>query len=361
MTTLEKQGQIKTSAEHLHDSTSDLHSLKRQSWLARSVGAVAIGRNEGERLTRCLQSLVQKVGTVVYVDSGSTDDSVSLARSMGVHVVELDMSIPFTAARARNEGIAALKTVQPLAEFAQVVDGDCAVVDGWLDDAFDAMHKNSQLAIVSGRRRERFPKTSKYNLLCDMEWAGPTGLISYCGGDALIRLHAFNEVGGYDASLIAGEEPEMCVRLRQREWRILRLDRDITWHDASMTKFSQFWKRAIRSGHAYAEGYALHGKSTESFRRKEVRSIAFWAGVFPVAMIALAWPTFGASLIVLQAGLGRLARKIAKGREAFGDSKQDASLYGKYVVLGKFAQLQGMLQFKVRTLLRRKPKLIEYK
>lgn len=71
-----------------------------------TVAAVAIGRNEGARLVACLESMVGRVDPIIYVDSGSTDNSVAEARARGAEVVELDMSIPFTAARARNAGAA---------------------------------------------------------------------------------------------------------------------------------------------------------------------------------------------------------------------------------------------------------------
>ncbi len=67
-----------------------------------TTGVVIIGRNEGERFERCLRSLVGRASPIVYVDSGSTDNSVGFAEShasSGVHVVRLDMSTPFTAAR----------------------------------------------------------------------------------------------------------------------------------------------------------------------------------------------------------------------------------------------------------------------
>ena len=325
------------------------------------TGAVAIGRNEGDRLRQCLTSLVDQLGMVVYVDSGSTDGSCELAESLGVHVVNLDLSTPFTAARARNAGIKALREIDPDVEFVQVVDGDCSIADGWLEEAWQAVHSNPDAAIVCGRRRERFPKASKYNQLCDLEWDGPAGDVKACGGDALIRLSAFEEINGYDGALIAGEEPEMCVRLRQAGWRIVRLDHDMCWHDAAMSRFSQWWKRAVRAGHAYAEGHARHGKTDERFRRKEVRSIAFWGGVFPLMMLALAVPTFGATLVLAVAAYVRLWRRIRDGRETTGDERRLANLYATYCVLGKFAQLKGVLTYWCRRVFRRQSKLIEYK
>ena len=100
-----------------------------------AIGVVAIGRNEGERLRRCLESLDGHGLTVVYVDSGSTDDSVALARSLSIEVVDLDMSTPFTAARARNAGFERLLQIDPGVRFVQFLDGDCEVADGWLERA----------------------------------------------------------------------------------------------------------------------------------------------------------------------------------------------------------------------------------
>lgn len=334
----------------------------RDSSIPRArIGAVAIGRNEGDRLRMCLESLVDQVGQVVYVDSGSTDGSVELAESLGVHVVNLDLSVPFTAARARNEGIAALVEIAPQAEFVQVIDGDCFVIDGWLEAAWRTIDENETTAVVCGRRRERSPDETIYNGLCDMEWDGPAGAVASCGGDALIRLSAFNDVDGYDSSLIAGEEPEMCVRLRAANWKIVRIDQDMTWHDAAMTSFGQFWKRAERAGHAYAEGNARHGHRPERFRRREVRSIVFWSFVFPVAALALAVPTYGATLILAALAYVRQWLRIRRDRIDRGDSQKHSGRYAGFVLIGKFAQLTGISKYWMRRLFRRQSTLIEYK
>ena len=212
---------------------------------AGGIGAVAIGRNEGERLVACLRSLVGRVDRVVYVDSGSTDNSRDLARSLGVEVVELDLSRPFTAARARNEGLDRLRDVLPGVEYVQFVDGDCEVRAEWIETARSALEADEKLAVVCGRRRERFPEASIYNTLTDMEWDTPIGPAQSCGGDALFRNAALEAVGGYDPSVIAGEEPEMCFRLRAGGWTIRRLDAEMTLHDANMETFGQWWKLSL--------------------------------------------------------------------------------------------------------------------
>ena len=192
------------------------------------VGVVAIGRNEGERLRRCLTSVVERAGVVVYVDSGSTDDSVEMARGLGAMVVDLDRTTPFTAARARNAGLATLREAAPGLELVQFVDGDCEVAAGWLELAARQLDAEPQVAVVCGRRRERHPEASIYNRLCDIEWDTPVGYADACGGDALMRVAALAEVGGYDPDLIAGEEPDLCLRLRQRGWKVLRMDAEMT-------------------------------------------------------------------------------------------------------------------------------------
>ena len=213
---------------------TDRHPATAGAPAGRRVGAVAIGRNEGARLERCLASLAPMACPLVYVDSGSSDDSVARARTAGAEVVELDLAEPFTAARARNAGLARILDRGNCTGFVQFVDGDCEVRDGWIAWALAAMEAEPDLAVVCGRRRERHPEASVWNLLCDCEWNTPVGEAAACGGDALVRVAALREVGGYDAALIAGEEPEMCLRLSRRGWRVRRLDAEMTLHDAAM-------------------------------------------------------------------------------------------------------------------------------
>ena len=319
------------------------------------IGIVAIGRNEGERLQRCLSSVLGRVGKIVYVDSGSTDGSVALARSMGVEVVELDMSQPFTAARARNAGFARVADCV----YVQFVDGDCEIVAGWIELAVQQLEENLNWATVCGRRREQHLDASIYNRLCDIEWDTPVGEAPACGGDAMVRVAAFQQVGGYNSEVIAGEEPEMCVRLRQASWTIHRLDAEMTLHDAAITHFGQWWKRNVRAGHACAEGAAMHGRNTGHCVH-ETRSNWFWGLILPILPWVLAWPTWGISLVLL-AGYVVLACRIRRGALQRGMSRADANLYARFTTIGKFAQAWGQLKYLLGRLRGRRSTLIEYK
>jgi glycosyltransferase involved in cell wall biosynthesis len=297
---------------------------------------------------------------VVYVDSNSTDGSVAVAREMGATVVELDLSIPFTAARARNEGLTKLLTIDPACEFVQFVDGDCEIVVGWLERASTELMGNDKVAVVCGRRRERFPDASVYNRLCDMEWNLPSGDIAFCGGDAMMRVAALQQVGGYNATLIAGEEPEMCLRLRGNGWIIRGIATEMTLHDAAMMRFSQWWKRNVRAGHAFAEVSSQHAREPERFWYKDARSNWIWGCIVPLTLLALGWPTRGISLV----GFGLYALlwfRIFQWTRRQGMNTRDAMTNAFFMLLGKFPQAAGQIKYLRNRLLGRRSRVIEYK
>ncbi|MEM9098121.1 MAG: glycosyltransferase [Pseudomonadota bacterium] len=319
------------------------------------IGAVVIGRNEGERLIRCLASL-DAVDQIVYVDSGSTDGSVGEAEKAGAAVVILDPDLPFTAARARNAGLERLRELAPV-ELVQFVDGDCELQPDWIKTASTFLGENPKVAIACGRRRERFPQASIYNQLCDLEWDTPIGRADACGGDALMRVASLVNVGGYRDDLIAGEEPELCVRLRAAGWRVWRLDAEMTLHDADMHRFGQWWRRTARCGHAWAEGAALHGAPPERHCVPGVRRALIWGLGLPVvtAVLVLALGPWGlAALLAYPAQIVRIAL-----REGPGD--QFSWSFAGAMVLGKFAELSGILRYARRYAGGGRSGIIEYK
>lgn len=309
------------------------------------VAAIVIGRNEGARLADCLRALTGQIDRVIYVDSGSTDGSVALARAAGAQVVDLDMARPFTAARARNAGLAALAADPP--DFVQFIDGDCALQPGWVQAALAAFADHPAAVVVCGRRRERFPGASVYNALADREWDTPVGLALACGGDALMRHAAVVAVGGYRDSLIAGEEPELCLRLRAAGGEVWRIDAEMTLHDAAITRFSQWWRRSRRAGHAFAEGSHLHGPGHWG---QETRRALIWGAGLPllIVMLGLVHPGFLALALIYPVQLLRLARR-------------GGWTWATFSLLGKFAEARGALEFHWNRLRRRSGALIEYK
>lgn len=333
------------------------------------VGVVAIGRNEGDRLVRCLESVVGRSAAVVYVDSASDDQSVANAKRIGAEVVEFDKSVPFTAALARNMGTKRLKEISPGVQYVQLVDGDCEVRSEWMDKARAALESDPKVAAVCGRRRERFPHKSVYNRLIDMEWNTPVGFAKNVGGDSLFRLAAFDAVGGFDPSVMAGEEPQLCLRVRHAGWKILRIDAEMTLHDAAMTRFSQWWRRNVRAGYGCLDVNRRFEVGGERIYGKLSRSAAMWAVGWPIAIliawiVGFAWRgSVGAwiAAAVVFAALPLQVLRLAMKSFWRGTPPAVALAFGWFTMLSKWAWFVGQVKY-VRDRQRgRGLQLIEYK
>lgn len=338
------------------------------------IGIVIIGRNEGARLVRGLASMSELGCALVYVDSGSTDDSVAAARAAGAEVVLLDTDAPFTAARARNAGWRRLCETRA-ADMVQFVDGDCQLAEGWLDAGAAALEADAGLAGVAGRRREVAPGASPYNRVCDMEWDTPVGEARALGGDALYRQAALEAVGGFDPGYICGEEPEMAHRMRAAGWRLARIDAEMTRHDAAIHGFAAYWRRGIRSGWAYAEGAATYeaaagrGPNHDGVRRAVtggavLPGAAVASALLAIALAALgspAWIAAALSAFGALAGLGLLVVRTALSRTRRGDPWRHAVLYGALVTASKPAQALGVFRYRRTRAKGRAATIIEYK
>jgi GT2 family glycosyltransferase len=317
------------------------------------IAVVVIGRNEGARLVASLASLQGVVSRVVYVDSGSTDGSLQAARDAGALVVELDLSIPFTAARARNAGFAAL---DPVPAFVQFIDGDCVLEQGWISAGLAALNQNEDMGIVTGWRAEFFPDASVYNGLADFEWHRPAGDIEACGGDMMVRTRAFEDVGGFNPHVIAAEDDEFCTRVRKANWRVHRLPQRMTLHDADMMRFGQWWQRAVRTGHGFAQVGALHPRY---FLRARQR-VWFYGAVLPLAVLSSL--LLSPWLLVLVLGLYLLSYvRTVRGLLAAGLAPKKALHQSVFLSLSKFPNLIGMLTYYWRVLRGGDMAIIEYK
>lgn len=319
-------------------------------------GVVAIGRNEGERLKRCLGS-AKGAARLVYVDSGSSDGSVAWARAEGVEVVELEMQSGFTAARARNAGFQRLMACEPELPFVQFVDGDCELREEWPGQALMFLATKPGAGAVFGRRRERHPERSIYNRICDAEWNVAPGEVRACGGDVMMRTAALHGVGGYRDDFIAGEEPELCVRLRAAGWSIWRIDEEMTLHDAAMTRLGQWWRRNVRSGYAFAMGRSVHGAPPERLWVWESRRALIWGIGIPL-LVCAATVLFGPSgLATLLIYPVQLLRRIPRQP----GSAIDRVKFAFFEILGRFAEAHGQIKFTLDRSRGAMGSLIEYK
>lgn len=325
------------------------------------IALVMIGRNEAKNLAISLPSMVALFNKIIYVDSGSTDGSQALAGKFGVDVIDLDISQPFTAARARNAGLEAILESEVDFKYIQFIDGDCELIPAYLEQALEFLELNSDYAMTCGRRVERYPEVSVYNELCDIEWNTPVGETNYCGGDITIRVDAIRKIGGYRAGLIAGEDPELCVRIRQEGWKIYRIDADMTRHDANITRISQWWKRAERAGYAFAEGASIHGDTPQRHWVDEARKNWLWGSIFiGILVIGLLIHPVGLALMsIFPLQALRISLKFIPNLQ--NKSFSIKLLYGLDCAFGRIPQFFGQLRFLFNKLFNRTQKIIEYK
>jgi len=324
------------------------------------LGIVVIGRNEGERLRRCLESVCRSGMPVVYVDSASTDGSCTVAQSLGAMVVRLDDGLPLNAARARNEGFDHLLRAVPQTKFVQFVDGDCEIAPGWLAAGVEALRADESLGIVCGRLVERDPRASVYHMLAAIEWDKQPGPLRACGGIFMARTEAFRKAGGFSSAVLAAEDDDLCIRVRRAGWRIVMLDCQMGVHDLGPMSFRRWWKRAFRAGHGYAQGMSLHGAGPERHFVRQTRSACFWGLMLPLLAAGLAWPTHGWSFVLLL-GYPALALRIWFRTWRRGAGMRESIWYAVFCVLAKFPQAFGALRFWWERFRRRPARLIEYK
>lgn len=326
------------------------------------LGVVVIGRNEGERLKACLASL-GPLPALVYVDSGSQDGSLEYAKSRDVDTIALTTERPFTAARARNAGIRHLLARDADLEFIQTIDGDCIMAPGWLEIASATLQANSKMSTIFGRLRERYPQHSLYNQICDDEWNVPVGEAESCGGIAMHRAKILAAAGGFNEALIAGEEPDLCLRLRRAGWSIVRINSEMGDHDANILQFEQWWRRTVRAGFAYAEHVWRHRRASLPSWKRQTARFLLWGAILPTSIAAqlvlfavLRWPLAWVALPMLAYPI-QFLRIWLRERSRTSFAVQLAAL----AVIGKFAEAYGALKFLRTTMARKKAELIEYK
>lgn len=327
----------------------------------RQVACVVIGRNEGARLLESLHS-VQAAGLpLVYVDSGSSDGSVDAARSLEVPVFELDLSQPFSAARARNRGLEESMIAWPETRYIIFLDGDCTLEPSFAAVAARQLQLDKRCAIVTGHLSEQHPDQSIYNRLCAIEWQSPPGRMdsfNALGGIMAVRVSAFREVGGFNPKAIAGEEADLGIRLRLAGYSIFKVDTPMATHDARILTFRQWWIRAIRGGHAFAQGLALHGGARFHDGRRAVLSALFWGLALPTLVLLTLYPSRGLTSLLI-GGYLVLAYRMFRHYKAAGLSTSDALLAARFGLYAKFAHVIGIFRFWMRGVDR--SRIIEYK
>jgi len=336
--------------------------MRTQNHTQIDVSVVVIGRNEGTRLQRCLQSVQQShwgqtQHELIYVDSRSSDTSVANAQALGAQVIVLSDASP-CAAKARNLGWQAAR-----GEYVLFLDGDTELHPDFVSRALATLAEPA-LCAAWGHRRESRPQQSLYTRVLDLDWVYPTGRTLYFGGDVLVRRAALAQVDGFDPSLKAGEEPELCARLRAAGWQIEHIDVPMTLHDLAVTSFRAYWLRAYRSGIAYAEvaeRMRLRGDVLwQHEARRDFRHGLLFCASPLLLLVALWWQPALALTLVALAFLYLVRTALRCAWKAPGQW----SLCAQYAVHAHFQKIPALFgQFKWRQAVRQQSEiaLVDYK
>ena len=225
--------------------------------------------------------------------------------------------------------------------------------------------ENSSVAGVWGHRRESRPEASIYNRILDLDWIYPPGPADFCGGDAVMRRACLEQVNGFDPDLIAGEEPDLCRRLRAKGHVILHIDVPMTRHDLAITHFRQYWLRAVRAGHAYAEIAARYRNTNDPFWTRESRANLLRGSLYLTAGLGLCLTSvFLRSSIPFLAGalgLATLSIRTALSARWKGASWKTLLLFGLHSHVQQIPVLQGQLRHLLGRWRNENSQLIEYK
>ncbi|MEZ6124813.1 MAG: glycosyltransferase [Planctomycetaceae bacterium] len=307
------------------------------------VGAVVIGRNNGSRLRRCLMSMAAADIPVVYVDLASTDGSRNLAGYLGITLVEFNADLPGSASHARNAGVNELLKLYPKLNFVQFVDGDSEVIPGWLAAARELLTASSDCGAVCGTLQQRHPETSVYHRLCQLEERRVDGPIGDPGAVFMARVEALRSIGGFDETVTVDEGMDMSMRMSLHNQTVFACAKPMAQHDAAATHFSDWWQQAVQTGRSLAAINDRHGIAVNSVTGLQFRSVIFRGIVAPIVALLGAWPTSGASLLLLAAGYLQLYAKVRDRKLNTGERRSDASLFAKFFLLRTFAEAQGVV------------------
>jgi len=304
-----------------------------------SVDCVIIGVNSEKTLERCIRSILEGSCKpdrirIIYADGGSSDRSISIARQFpAVTALELNPEYP-TPGLGRNAGWKAGS-----APYVQFLDSDTIMDPGWLALALKTMRENPELGAVRGYRREMHPERSFYNWLGDLEWNDRPGLCQSFGGDVLIRRQALEQTGGYDETLVGGEDPELG-------WRI-----------------SRAVKRAYRSGYGFAAVQSRIAPTGDSFWKAEQRRITtkgggFFAGIAGALLIPMLQHNTRGTILSMLSLAGALfllfkprITKVGQFMREQQLNRTDAKKYAWHCSLVVLPQLFGIIRFHAGQLL----------
>lgn len=248
-----------------------------------TLSIVVIGRNEAERIGKCLESIQNEITTfpsaeLIFVDAGSTDDSVAIAARLGIKALEID---PANAASARNAGLA-----RCTGKYVQFLDGDMILSPGWLQFALERLEV-CEFDAVAGKIVEETKNASIYSRVFGLDWNHKSGPVETLGGASLWRRQVIQRLGGFDEALDVGEDPDLSLRARALGHQLMQLDVTMVGHSLGLRTLGDWVCRGKSVGRSTALVFKRHSQARGARRRIFAAFAAPFAGIFIVVAFIL--------------------------------------------------------------------------
>lgn len=216
------------------------------------VSVVVIGRNEEKHLEACFRSIfdmdypLDKL-EIIYVDTGSRDQSVNIAKKFNVKIAEEQSNFP-SAGLARNRGIEEARY-----EIIHFVDGDMTADRDYLKSAITMLNKDN-IACVIGDVSEQNTDTSFIANVLHYPWRKrKKGFVDAPGAGGTFLRSALREVGGYNPFILKGQETELGFRLRQKGYQIYKVETRMGTHDYAIHDIRSLVKHSYTMGKSYGK------------------------------------------------------------------------------------------------------------
>ncbi|MFH1402659.1 MAG: glycosyltransferase [Candidatus Altiarchaeota archaeon] len=199
--------------------------------------------NEEAYIGKCIKSIrtqTRQADEVIVVDSGSSDDTVAIARGMGAIVVEGRRSIPFN--RQRGVEVAA-------GDVVVTTDADCIHSRDWLE-RIERHFVDAGVVFVTGITEPMPGESSVMDRACYFIGNSVMNVLHWFGeewsrgSNSAYRRSVMLEAGGYDTRLLAREDSDLSKRMSGRGRFVF--DWSIIVYTSMRRRESMGWVKTVR-------------------------------------------------------------------------------------------------------------------
>ncbi|MBI4523047.1 MAG: glycosyltransferase [Deltaproteobacteria bacterium] len=221
------------------------------------VSFIIPARNEEKMIGACLGAINEldydrNSFECILVDNGSVDDTPEIGRAKGAKVLTVPGA---TISALRNFGAKEAK-----GDFLAFIDADCVVDKNWLKNALRHF-QNPEVGCVGSHpsipekcswvQRAWSLQTRRTSDVEEVHWLPSMNI--------LVRGKAFENVRGFNESLITCEDVDLCYRLKKSKYKIVSDNTVQSLHFGEASTVREFFMKERWRGQSNLQGFCSHG------------------------------------------------------------------------------------------------------